>query len=186
MKYVQLLPLAALALAVACSDTATNPTSIDRPLFVIQAGTFTDPNALAVNTPGGGHLQSGAIGCTVGADLVSLSCSSYEVAGVGNTNADLSLVANYSATIDCTNHGGNLVETHTSTFSAGVQQTLSSSKNGRLRVGTASASPFSAPQVCPNNNWKPSIRSGTLVLTSFSYTLTFAGFSSPAVTIAQS
>ena len=42
---------------------------------------------------------------------------------------------------------------------------------------------FDAPQVCPNPNWTPSIRPGTLTLDSFTYTLTFAGFTSPYITI---
>src|SRR5215216_260673 len=134
------------------------------------------------NAPSGTHLQSGAIGCTVNADL-SVTCSSFELAGVGNTNATVSLVANYSATINCTNKGGNLVESHTTTFSAGETFTAASTKNGRLRVQSAEANPFDAPQVCPNPNWTPSIAPGTLVLQSFTYTLTFAGFSAPAVTI---
>jgi hypothetical protein len=88
------------------------------------------------------------------------------------------------AIIDCTNHGGNLVESHTSNFSADSSGTLTSSRNGQLRVDGQSVSPFSAPQVCPNPNWTPSIRGGTVTLNSFTYTLTFAGFSSPYITIA--
>lgn len=134
------------------------------------------------NAPSGTHLQTGTIGCTVGGDL-SVTCSSYELAGVGNTNAVVSLSANYSATIDCTNHGGNLVESHTSTFSDSNSETLRSTKNGRLTVPTESASAFDAPQVCPNPNWTPSIRAGTLTLNSFTYTLTFAGFTGAYITI---
>ena len=106
------------------------------------------------NAPSGTHLQSGTIGCTVNANL-SVTCSSFELAGVGNTNAEVSLLANYSATINCTNKGGNLVEVHSATFSAGETFTAASSKNGRLRVASASANPFGAPQVCPNPNWTP-------------------------------
>jgi hypothetical protein len=40
-------------------------------------------------------------------------------------------------------------------------------------------------QVCPNPNWTPVIRGGTLTLVSFSYTLTFEGFSAPAIEISQ-
>jgi hypothetical protein len=47
-------------------------------------------------------------------------------------------------------------------------------------------SPFSAPQVCPNPNWTPQIRPGTLTLNTFTYTLTFADFSSPYITITAS
>jgi hypothetical protein len=141
------------------------------------AGTLNPANA-----PSGTHLQSGAIQCVVGSNL-SVTCPSYELAGVGNTNATVSLVATYSATINCTNHGGNLVESHTTTFSASSSVTVTSSRNGQLSVPAQSASAFSAPQVCPNPNWTPSIRPGTLVLETFTYTLTFAGFGSPYITI---
>jgi hypothetical protein len=136
------------------------------------------------NAPGSSHLASGTIQCVVNGDL-EVNCSSYVLGGVGNTNATVSLTSSYSATIDCTNKGGNLVESHTSTFSASSTATVASTRNGQLSVPAQSASPFSAPQVCPNPNWTPSIREGTLVLNSFTYTLTFAGFTSPAITITE-
>jgi hypothetical protein len=114
---------------------------------------------------------------------LDVNCSAYVLGGVGHTNADVSLTADYSATIDCTNHGGNLVESHTSTFTDSTEATVRSSKNGQLSVPAQSASAFGAPQVCPNPNWTPSIRAGTLVLETFTYTLTFAGFASPYITI---
>jgi hypothetical protein len=137
------------------------------------------------NAPGSSHLASGTIACTVNPDL-SIDCNNYVLGGVGNTNATVSLSADYSATINCTNKGGNLVETHTSNFSATSSATVASTRNGQLRVPAQSASPFSAPQVCPNPNWTPSIAPGTLVLNEFTYTLTFAGFSAPAVLITAS
>jgi hypothetical protein len=143
------------------------------------AGSFNSANA-----PGSSHLTSGSPSCTVNADL-SISCTSYVLGGVGHTNATVSLTASYSATINCTNHGGNLVESHTTTFSASSSATVASTRNGQLSVPARSASPFSAPQVCPNPNWTPSIAPGTLTLNSFTYTLTFAGFTSPYITISQ-
>jgi hypothetical protein len=134
------------------------------------------------NAPASSHLTSGTPECTVDASF-DVSCSSYVLGGVGHTNADVDLTASYSATIDCTNNGGNLVESHTSNFSASNSATATPSKNGQLSVPTRSVSPFSAPQVCPNPNWTPSIRTGTLVLKSFDYTLTFVGFSSPYIEI---
>jgi hypothetical protein len=153
-------------------------------MAAVAPGTYT-PTAdsfNAANAPGSSHLTSGSPSCTVNADL-SIDCSAYVLGGVGHTNADVSLTANYSATIDCTNHGGNLVESHTSTFADSSSGTVRSSKNGQLSVPTQSVSAFGAPQVCPNPNWTPSIRAGTLVLNSFTYTLTFAGFTSPYITI---
>jgi hypothetical protein len=183
MRPTRLIPLAVLAFAAACSDTATSPTSLGGPkLFVVGS----NPGTLdANNTPSGGHLQSGAIGCTIASVTFSISCTSYRINGIGHTNATLLLTADYTATIDCTNHGNNVVESHTvvgfDVTSGPVQ--LTASKNGSLSVPTASVSAGSAPQVCPNPNWTPSIRTGTIVLNNFSYTLTFDGESGAAVSI---
>jgi hypothetical protein len=152
--------------------------------LAVSPGTF--PGAVnGANAPGSSHLASGTIQCVVDADL-NVDCAAYVLGGVGNTNAALSLTATYSATIDCTNKGGNLVESHTALFSDSEAAAVASTRNGQLRVPALSVSPFDAPQVCPNPNWTPSIRAGTLVLESFSYTLTFAGFSAPAVSISAS
>ncbi len=150
----------------------------------VAPGTYTPtPGSFdPANAPGSSHLTSGTPSCTVNADR-SIDCSAYVLGGVGHTNADVSLTASYSATIDCTNHGGNLVESHTSNFSAASNAKATSSKNGQLSVPAQSVSPFGAPQVCPNPNWTPSIRGGTVTLNSFTYTLTFAGFTSAYITI---
>ena len=139
--------------------------------------------------PASSHVANGSAQptCTVNTDL-SISCNSYTLGGVGNTNATAELTANYSATIDCFNKGtnpNNPVESHTSDFTTDTGPVpLTPSRNGQLRVPSLSAQPFSAPQVCPNPNWTPKIRAGTLVLNSFKYTLTFVGFGSPYITIA--
>jgi hypothetical protein len=152
-------------------------------LAQVSPGTY--PGAVnGANAPGSSHLASGTIQCVVAANL-NVDCAAYVLGGVGNTNATVSLVATYSATIDCTNKGGNLVESHTAEFSDSSTATVASTRNGQLSVPAQSASPFDAPQVCPNPNWTPSIRAGTLELESFTYTLTFAGFAAPAVTISQ-
>jgi hypothetical protein len=153
-------------------------------LASVAPGTYTPTSDSfnSANAPGSSHLTSGSPSCTVNADR-SIDCSAYVLGGVGHTNATVDLAASYSATIDCTNHGGSLVESHTTTFSADSTANVASTRNGQLFVPTQSVSPFSAPQVCPNPNWTPSIRAGTLNLNSFTYTLTFAGFSSPYITI---
>jgi hypothetical protein len=150
----------------------------------VAPGTYT-PTAdsfNSANAPGSSHLSWGSPSCTVNANL-SIGCSAYVLGGVGHTNATVALNASYSATIDCTNHGGNLVESHTTTFAASSTATMASTRNGQLSVPAQSVSPFLAPQVCPNPNWTPSIRAGTLTLNTFTYTLTFAGFTSPYITI---
>jgi hypothetical protein len=165
------LPMLLIALFASAALAVTPGT------YTPTAGSFNPANA-----PGDSHLASGTVQCVVNADL-DVDCSAYVLGGVGNTNATVSLTATYSATIDCTNKGGNLVESHTTTFSDSSSATVASTRNGQLRVPAQSVSAFNAPQVCPNPNWTPSIRAGTLVLDSFTYTLTFAGFSSPYITI---
>ena len=158
--------------------------------WAVSPGTYTPTSDSfdSANAPGSSHLKSGTVQCVVNADF-SIDCSNYVLAGVGNTNAAVSLAATYSATIDCNNKGtnkNNPVESHTATFSANSTATVASTRNGQLRVPAQSVSPFGAPQVCPNPNWTPEIRDGTLTLETFTYTLTFAGFTSPYITITAS
>jgi hypothetical protein len=153
----------------------------------VQPGLYTPTSDSfnSANAPGSSHLASGTVACTVNSDL-SITCNPFVLGGVGHTNADVLLTASYSATIDCFNPGtnpNNPIESHTANFSASSKATVTSTKNGQLSVPQQAVSPFSAPQVCPNPNWTPKIRAGTLVLNSFTYTLTFAGFSSPYITI---
>jgi hypothetical protein len=140
--------------------------------------------------PSGTHLQTGTIGCTVDPVTLSVSCSTFELAGVGHTNATLELSATYSATIDCRNNGGQVVETKTGTFTvSNPPVTLTSEKNGRLTVPPASVTApteeeFLALQTCPNPNWTPEIQEGTTItLSVFTYTLTFEGFDGAYITI---
>ena len=168
------LGLAIVLVAAAVAGAAVPPGT-----YGPNAGSFDSANA-----PGSSHLTSGSPSCTVNADS-SIDCSAYVLGGVGRTDAAVNLAANYSATIDCTNKGGNLVESHTANFSQTSSATATSTKNGQLSVPAQSVSPFSAPQVCPNPNWTPTIRGGVVTLDSFTYTLTFAGFGAPYLTISQ-
>jgi hypothetical protein len=153
-------------------------------LAQVVPGTYfpTTDSFNSANAPGSSHLTSGTPSCTVNADR-SIECSTYVLGGVGHTNADVDLTATYSATIDCTNKGGNLVESHTSLFMDTSAASVIPDTNGQLNVVARSVSPFSAPQVCPNPNWTPSIRGGTVTLLHFEYMLTFVGFTSPYITI---
>ena len=165
---------------VACGDIATTEPKVlevGGPSLDVLPGTFTATfnDAFA---PNGAHLQSGSIGCTVNADR-SIDCSNFELAGVGNTNVLVLLIAAYSATIDCNNPGNNRnnpIESHTSEFTASSFLTVASTKNGRLRIPDREADPFDTPQGCPNPNWQPEIRDGTVELLGFRYAIVFAGF----------
>jgi hypothetical protein len=138
------------------------------------------------NAPQGTHVQSGTIGCTV--DDVTVSCTTFELAGVGHTNATLLYEATYTATIDCYNKGvnpQNPIESHQATFSDVQEIPLRSTKNGRLRVPSVGSSPATVVDeaTCPNPNWTPVVRTGTLELVSFSYSVTFEGFQNPYILI---
>lgn len=194
MRANRLIPVAVLAFAAACSDTATSPTSAGGPLFAISPGASFGPGVLnASATPSGGHLQSGSIFCVVNSDF-SITCSStgtYKINGIGNTNANASLSANYSATVDCTNKGGNLVEVKSQPETAPASSGTLRAKNGSLSVtpittGAPTAQQFFAAATCPNGNWTKSLAGGSVTLESFTYTLTFVGFTTPAVSVAGS
>jgi hypothetical protein len=157
--------------------------------FAVNPGTYgPDPGSFnSANAPGSSHLASGSPSCTVNADL-SIDCSAYVLGGVGHTNATVSLTANYTAIIDCFNPGANRnnpIESHTTSFSPTSSATVASTKNGQLSVPVRSVSFSGAPVGCPNDNWTPTIRPGSVTLVSFSYTLTFAGFASPYITISE-
>jgi hypothetical protein len=149
------------------------------------------PTFNAAAAPTGTHVQTGSPSCSfVPAGSTNVVCSTYELAGVGNTNATATLVATYTATVDCRNHGGNVVESHAGTFSAAATTGSLSPQNGRLTVPsltatTPTASQFIAQQTCPNPNWTAEVRGGDAGITFVSslYTLTFAGFTGAYITI---
>jgi hypothetical protein len=179
IKPLRLLTLGTV-LAAAIAFPASASAAVAPGTYLPTATSFNSANA-----PGSSHLASGSPSCTVNADL-SINCSAYVLGGVGHTNATVALTASYSAIIDCFNPGtnrNNPIESHTANFSASSSATVASTKNGQLSVPAQSVSPFSAPQVCPNPNWTPQIRAGTLTLNTFTYSLTFADFTSPYITI---
>jgi len=141
------------------------------------------------NAPTGTHLQTGTIGCSVDPSTLLVTCNSFELAGVGGANATGALAANYTATVQCRNHGGQIVEVKSQAASAPVSTGSLSPKNGRLTVPSLTSSPvptagqFEAQATCPNGNWTKELEGGTISLSSFTYTLTFTGFSGPYITI---
>jgi hypothetical protein len=141
------------------------------------------------NAPQGTHFVTGTPtpSCTVTALVVN--CNSYQLAGVGNTNATADLTVTYSATVQCRNHGGQIVEVHSQTTTVSSSTGQLEPKNGRLLVPALSSAPaptaeeFEALATCPNPNWTAEILAGSITLTSFTYTVTFAGFTEPAIMI---
>ena len=137
------------------------------------------------NAPSGTHFASKSSEpvCTVNSNQ-SVSCTGTTLGGVGHTDATVLLTASYSGTVNCYNPDGHLVESHTTTFTTSSSATATPTKNGQLTIPSRNTvSPTSVPQTCPNANWTPQFAPGSPTLTSYSYTVTFAGFGSPFITI---
>jgi hypothetical protein len=172
------IPLAALLLLVACSDTTTTaPTSVDGLASVTNFA----------NAPQGAHYAQGQSEPVCTLSGLTVSCTSTAIAGVGNTNATVSLAVTSTFTGVCRNPGTNnkVVDPFTESETTTTSAQLFPSRNGRLDVPAQSATGTSSAQflanfTCPNPRWTPEV-TGTAI--SFVYTLTFAGFTQPAIRI---
>jgi hypothetical protein len=144
------------------------------------------------NAPSGAHYRQGFAEpvCTTSTvpttGAISVSCTGTQIAGVGNTNATLSLQVSGTANFVCHNPGNdNIVEPHSGTVSDSTEVTLTPSRNGTLVVPTQSVtiSPEEAAAqfTCPNPNWTEEFTGFSDL--SFTYSLTFAGFDAPAILI---
>jgi hypothetical protein len=162
-------------------------------LLVMASAAFASqtPSVNFANAPSGTHFASGSASptCSVTSSQVTCPSTTFVLGGVGHTNATETLNATYTATVDCRNNGGQVVATKTEDFTAPTASTpLHPSRNGQLSVtplivNAPTAAQFEAQATCPNPNWTPEVRGPTITLASFSYALTFDGFSSPAITI---
>jgi hypothetical protein len=146
--------------------------------------TTIDPAA----APTGTHLQTGTIGCRINADD-TVTCSQFELAGVGNANATADLTVTYTATVQCRNRGGQIVEVKSQIVGATSSTGSLSPENGRLLVPELDSAPaptaaeFEAQATCPNGNWTKETLTSTIAVSGFTYTLTFEGFDSPYILI---
>ena len=92
-----------------------------------------------------------------------------------------------TADVVCRNPGSKrqIVEPHSYSATDTVSEGLTPSRNGTLVVNPLSESitpsEVDAEFQCPNTNWQDEVTSVTV--TGFTYTLTFAGFTQPAITI---
>src|SRR5215212_8414322 len=101
--------------------------------------------ALAVtnftNAPSGAHYRQGSAEpvCTTSTvpttGAITVNCTGTQIAGVGNTNATLSLTVNGTANFVCHNPGNeNIVEPHSGTATDTTTVPLAPSRNGTLIV----------------------------------------------------
>src|SRR5215218_7909417 len=139
------------------------------------------------NAPQGAHFAkgSGEPVCTVSGTTVT--CTGTAIEGVGNTNAKVELSVTSTISGVCHNPGVNskVVEPFSRSVTDSTSTELTSTKNGRLIVPAQTTTGVSTEEflltfTCPNPNWEPEVTSNVL---SFEYTLTFAGFVDPAITV---
>lgn len=144
------------------------------------------PNAACA--PSGGHIQTGSAACHCNADQ-SVTCDAFSICGVGNTNANVDLVSTFTATVQCRNHGGQIVDVKSQPISDTVPVHNLRTKNGCLSVPSEStkaptASDFTNQATCPNGNWMKELEGGT-VTDSSTFSLVFAGFTCPYLSFSQ-
>jgi hypothetical protein len=119
------------------------------------------------------HFQSDEPTCDVSGTTVT--CTGSDIAGLGNDNVRAELLATYSGRVECTNHGGQLVEAQETTFDVESDSGVLRSKNGRVLVpelsvsGPTSLTPAQERALCPNPNWDASLED--VELESWSYTI---------------
>ena len=166
-----------------------------RTLFILVSALlalfFTTSAAQAVttvnfnNAPPGAHFAQGQVAPVCTLSGLTVTCTGTAIEGVGNTNATVNLAVTSTFTGTCTNRGGNLVEPFTRSRTVSTSTVVTSTENGRLIVPAQTATApgeaqFLATFECPNPNWEAEV-TGTAI--SVVYTLTFAGFTQPAITV---
>ncbi|EXK25053.1 hypothetical protein FOMG_18258 [Fusarium oxysporum f. sp. melonis 26406] len=140
--------------------------------------------------PKSGLTLKGSPSCSCDSTTGTVTCSQFQICGVGNFDADVALSSQYSATVTCTNNGGQVVEVKTHEVNQNVGEPATQIKNGCLLVPEQQTVAPTTPQLlaaatCPNGNWTPKIKEGTTAtLDGFTYTVTFDGLSGcPYITI---
>ncbi len=144
------------------------------------------------NAPSGAHFRKGSAEpvCTSSTvpttGAITVSCTGTQIAGVGNTNANLLLEVEGTANFVCHNPGNdNIVEPHSDSVTESVSTPLVPSRNGTLVVPaqsvTISPEDAAAQFECPNPNWREEFTGFSDL--SYTYSLTFVGFDQPAILI---
>lgn len=179
-KRLALLPAIAFTVAACSSDQPTSPRS---PSELRRETSFTSATA-----PSGAHYRNGFSEPTCSISGGGVSCTGSQIAGVGNTNATLLLTASYTATVRCRNNGGKIVDVKTQTTTSSSATLTPDARNGTLVVSPiASSAPseqsFLDAATCPNPNWTKLLVPGSPSLSGYTYTLTFDGFSQPAISL---
>jgi hypothetical protein len=150
-----------------------------------QAATVTTVDFTAA--PKGTHFLTGAQEPTCTVSGVDVTCTSYELRGVGAAKAEALLWVTWTALIECRDAADQVVDVSVNDEADGDIRQLEA--KGRLVVPEL-APPSGWPETqfpeiatCPSEEWSPSVVPGSITLTDFTYTLTFTCFTRPAITV---
>ena len=139
------------------------------------------------NAPQGAHFARGAAAPVCTLSGLTVSCTGTTIGGVGNTNATVNLAVTSTFTGTCQNPGSKskTVEPFTEQETTTTTSVITSTRNGQLIVPAQTATGVSSEEFladfsCPNPNWEATV-TGTSI--SYVYSLTFAGFTQPAITV---
>jgi hypothetical protein len=140
------------------------------------------------SAPAGAHYKQGSAEPACAVSGLSVSCTGTQIGGVGNTDADLLLSVSYSATVQCRNNGGKIVDVKTQITTGSSSDDATDVRNGTLYVSTVGVTgptdqSFVDAASCPNGNWTKLLVQGSPVLSGFAYTLIFHGYTEPAISI---
>ncbi|CEJ57730.1 hypothetical protein PMG11_06414 [Penicillium brasilianum] len=115
--------------------------------------------------PSGAHIQSGTEQCTCSSGVVT--CEAFKICGVGNNDADVQVQADCTATVTCTNKGGNTVDVKTKVVPQSSKITHANARNGCVNIPSIqltepSNSDFEKAATCPNPNWTKAVKTGSV------------------------
>lgn len=79
------------------------------------------------------------------------------IAGLGNQNIDVEVIASGTASITCTNPGGNVAPGQSKTITAIGTVANLEPKNGRVNFNVTTEEPVAPSNACPNAQWTPTI-----------------------------
>jgi hypothetical protein len=114
---------------------------------------------LVLALPGVALAQSGHfVGTPTCTDEgTTVECSG-KVAGLGSTTFEITVAAPGTASVECTNPGGNVAPGQSfSTTVAGTSGPLATPRNGQFRFTVESDTPSAPPGSCPNPMWTATV-----------------------------
>ncbi len=150
-----------------------------------QAATVTTVDL--ANAPKGTRFAPGTPQPTCTVSGVEVGCTSHGLLGVGTTSAEALLWVTWTATIQCKDEAGQVVQVSPNEEEDGAIAHLE--PNGRLVVPVLATSSgfieghYAEIATCPNEEWIPGVVRGSITVIGFTYTLTFEGFTEPAITV---